>query len=618
MFSGTAIGVVLEANGNEVPKSGAEMMRVLAKLGEFAQLPVTYSAVDLQSGLTKPRVLLTQRPSAVLPPKPVAKPNPAFPDFFALPDFDPPSPTQAPVNTGALTKPNLEGRLFLAANMEKLNGQLTVKTFEFISWNSRKQKFDFGFIECDEKEAQIRLVDGVRCFSCHKNKGPILGQGPWSNTPHNDKLRSSVATSLNINLQSLCLPDTIGQPTRLDTGFDRNIVKQRSAAVDGFSLLIPQGPAVDAGVRVGGDLIRDRDIYRAMARTPDGRRGLTVLLGAIAAPGPLDRNSQSVKQTLDQTFSDTYSNFAHKWLAVQKAGTDTLVDFNPSGSMGSLQQVTTGSAGGWGGGSTLQTDLRVVWSGTPKQTTDYDAKRADGEHGLPSTRQPSNPKAFVKPPVALPPKPSAAVSAVGLARLIGLTEGDRAFLASQLSDAAQRIGKKTTPAAVAKDVFAGPQFSVVFTAGEIPDREDFKDRFVTGLNAVLKAKGAQEFVVARADYASGPNVAPVAGKEEAEPVVVATTACLRCHDVKGAGKVAFNPIPLLAFDPLDKTSRETWAKATPAKTRAVVLARMVKRLSEDRDMPPEDSAEYDQFRTKNPAALDAAKAWVEAELLKAK
>ena len=50
IFAGMSIGVVLEANGNEVPKSGEQMMKVLDKLGDFAQLPVTFSAVDLQSG----------------------------------------------------------------------------------------------------------------------------------------------------------------------------------------------------------------------------------------------------------------------------------------------------------------------------------------------------------------------------------------------------------------------------------------------------------------------------------------------------------------------------------------------------------------------------------------
>ena len=39
------------------------------------------------------------------------------------------------------------------------------------------------------------------------------------------------------------------------------------------------------------------------------------------------------------------------------------------------------------------------------------------------------------------------------------------------------------PAPQSVEVFTGAQFGAVFTAGEIPDREDFKDRFVAGLKA---------------------------------------------------------------------------------------------------------------------------------------
>src|SRR5205823_3275129 len=147
---------------------------------------------------------------------------------------------------------------------------------------------------------------------------------------------------------------------------------------------------------------------RAMVRTADGRKALVVLLGAIAASGPLEPASQNVKVPLDQAFATNYATFAEKWLALHKAGSSTLGDFNPSGSVGSLQTVQTGSPGGWGSGSTLQSKLRVIWRGEPKQVVEYDAKRSEGEHGLPSARQPSNPKAFVRPGVALPGKPSAA------------------------------------------------------------------------------------------------------------------------------------------------------------------------------------------------------------------
>ena len=212
------------------------------------------------------------------------------------------------------------------------------------------------------------------------------------------------------------------------------------------------------------------------------------------------------------------------------------------------------------------------------------------------------------------------MNATALARLIGVTEADRIFFADQLSIAANLLNKpKVTAATLARDLFNGPQFTEVLTAGEIPDREDFKERFVKGLNEILKVQNTQGLSLVRADYASGPKVAPVPGKADAEIPVVATTACVRCHDVRGVGKAGFSPIPMLAFDPFDKDSRDAWLKANPdAKKRTPVLARMMKRLGDDKDMPPEDSAEYDAFRVKSPSDLDAVKTWLDAELKKAK
>lgn len=627
VFAGTAIGVVLAANGNEVPKNGEQMMKALAKLGPVAQLPITYSAVDLRTGLAHPRVVITPRPSsgprgAVTPGQLARPPKPADPDdgrgepaVQFGPDGVPVRPALSPIR---LTAPDLEGRLFLAANMDEKDGRLRVKTFEFISWNARKQKFDFGFIECDEVEPQIRVVDGVRCFSCHKNRGPILGQGPWSNTPHNDVVRQAVAARLGVNLTALCLPTTIGQPTDPGAGFEPGIVNAPKATVDGLSLLIPQGPAVDAAVRIGADLARDREVYRAMVRSADGRRGLVVLLAAIAAPGHLELTNQQAKVPLNQAFDTGYLAFAAKWVTAHKNDASVLHDFNPAGTMGTVRQTRGGGRGGWGGGSTLPPSSQVVWSGTADQVATYDTRRADGEPGLPSERQPSNPKAFVRPTVAPPSVPSIAVNATQLARLIGLTEGDRAFVADQLAAAARRVGRQhVTAAALARDVFGGPRFAEVLSAGGIPDREDFKDRFVKGLTEALKAHAAAGPELTRRDYASGPNVAAAAGPDEADAPVVPTTSCLRCHDVQKPGKAAFSPIPALAFDPFDKAGRDTWVKATDVRKRVPILARMQKRLSADKDMPPEDSAEYETFRAKSPADFDAVRDWLDAELKKA-
>ncbi|MCI0704291.1 MAG: hypothetical protein L0241_24800 [Planctomycetia bacterium] len=624
VYTGTAIGLVLEANGNEVPKNGEQLVKALDKLGEFAQLPVTFSAVALHTGLSNPRVVITQRPALLKGPFAGAKDvDPK--DFIVVEGAN--GPMLAPINTNELTKPNLEGRLFLAANMEKVDGKLKVKTIEFISWNSRRKKFDFGVIECNDVEPQIKLVDGVRCFSCHKNKGPILGQGPWSNTTHNDMVRAAVAKKLELPNAGLIAmsPDgmkvainiDLGQPRRLDTGFLTN--NARGATFDGMSVFVPQGPAVDAGVRLGAELIRDREVFRYMARTADGRRGVVVLLSAIVAPGELDKTNDKVKAELNLEFSANYSTFVDYWRSVHKTSSSTLVDFNPSGSIGTLKNIQTFSPGGWGSGPTLQSHLMIVWSGDEQKVMEYDTRRTTGDHGIPSKHQPSNPKAFIPALAPVPRTPSVAVNAMAMARVIGLTEGDRTFFSEKLSEASGRINKpKETPAKIAKDLFSGPAFADALSVGDIPDREDFKDRFLKGLNLILKAHKTDEFQLVRREYASGPNVAPVPGKEEREPPIIATTACLRCHDVRGPGKVVFNPIPKLDFDPFDKNAREAWVKFTDAKKRQAVLTRLLKRLEVDRDMPPEDAIEFDQFRTKKSADFDATVKWIKDELEKTK
>ena len=75
---------------------------------------------------------------------------------------------------------------------------------------------------------------------------------------------------------------------------------------------------------------------------------------------------------------------------------------------------------------------------------------------------------------------------------------------------------------------------------------------------------------------------------------------------------------VLAFDPFDKLSRETWVRNNEAKKREQVLSRMLKRVAADKDMPPEDAPEYEKFRTKDQAGFDALKDWLEAELKNAK
>lgn len=679
-YDHTAFGAVIKANDNRVPASGAELVAALQKIGDFAQLPIPFSAVNSTSSLTTPRVVLAPRPGGRVAPdapaggedrvpavqrrpvKPVGKDAPKVGGFGNLGGFGgaqiggfgggqiggfggfgPFAPSRAvpvsPIDTSRATEASVEGRLFLAANMEKTTGgQFRVKSIEVISWNSRKQRFDFGVVECNTPAPEFQVLDGVRCFTCHKNQGPILGQGPWSNSTHNDVVRAAALRALDVpglNGKAVLPGDPNGPPkfsatlaaTEPPGGWsaglrnDPLLAELKEATThDGISLVVPEPEACDAAVRQGAELIRDRDVYRAMTRSGDGRRALGVLFAAIASPLPIEQSNARAKRDLDLTFSSNFTAFGDEFIAAHKAGVNTLGDFSPSGSIGTLRTVTSNQPTGWGGGSSQRTDTVLTWGGNTKIVGEYDARRAAGDPAMPSARQPSNPRAFLRPQAAMPAKPSTAVSAVSLARTIGLTEGDRKFMAAALATVANEVDRpKVTPASLAKEVFATPHFQDALKANTVPDREDFKDRFAAAVADVAAAYKIGHLVkLARTDYASGPSVALPPGQDARDAAVVPTTACLRCHDVSGAGRPAFNPIPKLAFDPFDKSAREVWVKSNDAGKREQVLARMLKRVGADKDMPPEDAPEYERFRAKDAAAFDALRDWLEAELKRAK
>jgi hypothetical protein len=612
-FDATALGAVLRANGNEIPKSGEDLVRVLHQVGDFAQLPVPFSAVAMTSGLTHPRVILAPRIKGDAHPDnsgPMDPPN-AAPTHPSHSGKATTTPTIRPLSTTALNQPNIEGRLFFAANMERTTASdIRVKTVEFISWNSRKKRFDFGVIDYTTTEPEIKFLDGVRCFSCHKNKGPILGSGPWSNTTNNDVVRDAAKLALKLPKRS--------KPTASEDDTDPTALLKAQTTFDGMSLIVAEPEAVDAAVRLGSDLVRDRAIYRAMLKSADGRKAFGFLLSAIVDPQPIDKSYREIKQSLDLAFNNSYANFGNDVVAINSASSSTLHDYNPSGSIGTLQ-TTSGKPAGWGRGSTRPANTTVIWSSSTDKVITYDSRRAAGDPAMASPRQPSSPKAFIHPPTTVPARPSATVSAISLARVMGLTEADRAFLSQILADTAQRINKpnKVTAATLAREVFGGPSFADNWKTGDIPDREEFKDRFVAGLTAVANTYQLTEGLkVDRHNYASGPNCMPVPGKEDREPEIVPTTACLRCHDIRGVGKPVFNPIPMLAFDPLDKRSREAWVLNADAKQKQPILDRMLKRLVTDKDMPPEDSLEHDLFRVKEPASFNAVKEFLETELMK--
>jgi hypothetical protein len=423
----------------------------------------------------------------------------------------PPAPAARLLGDAPPNWPHLDGRLFLAVNTAPAPaGKLRARTVEFISWNSAALKFDFGVIEdMGTGSPRLTILDGVRCFTCHKNRGPIFGVSPWSNT--------------------------VDEP----------------------------GVEVDAAARHGAELLHNRELAKLLSKSADGRKALVALLSGVVANRAID-SDRAVRNELNLLTLTDFLRDAH---ALNKAApSGFLADFGPT-------------------------------AGRPPQVAvAYDAARRAGNHGLPAAHRPSNPRAFVRPVPVAPQRPSDVLSAAQVARAIGLSESDREFLAIMTAEKDL------------KDLFAAPAFADVLATGVLPDREDFKDRVI----AALKLGSGS-----RARWAWGPKRDPnFVAARDARPVP--THACLACHDVKGQKAGGFGPIPPLAFDPLDASARAAWAKTAPPAKRAEVLAHLYKRVEQERDMPPEDSAEHEAYRGKTPAALAGLKEWLERELKGAK
>jgi hypothetical protein len=588
----SAIAAVVEANGGKPPRTGEELWKALTKLGKFAQLPVVFSAVRLASGIASPRIIIA-------------------PVINGLSDAD-------------VTKPNLDGRLYLAANMERGdNGSdPRVTSVEFISWNTQRRRYDFGMIENmgGESESELRIVDGGKCFTCHKNRGPILGITPWSNTTHHRLNRALV-----INQFQLASVQPAG-------GVD-------SSRVDGMALASPEAELVDRSTRLGTLLQLNRETFRLMNKWSEGRKRFVAMLLVILEPVSLDSDNRSAKLVVDQWAADSsYDRFAKEWMTLAKStNSGLLADFVPTRIYDwnrPPKPLPTPPPGGFTSpkqAREFESRLKLAKSGQQfaelqaaknmEIIAKYDRARSSGTIGMPASAQPSNPRAFIRPSFSVSHKPSTMVNPLMLAGTIGLTEGDRFFLTGALNDAVQRVNKpKATAAVLARAVFEGPEFADVLAGGELPDRDEFKDRFVVGLDQHLRTQYpfTQGLPVKRADYASGPAYNPKAG-EERELAVVPSTACLRCHEVRGSAKRApFDVIPPLAFDPLDKTAREAWVKTAGEQRRLEVLSRLTERIHEDKDMPPEDSPEHDLFRVKQAAAFEELKQFLTSELSRAK
>jgi hypothetical protein len=459
----SAIRAGLDANNGKPPGTGDELWKALEKVGKFAQLPVVFSSVRLDSGLSNPRVVIT--------------------------------PIMGGLGNAALDRPSTHGRLYLAANMEKgaNGGDPRVTSVEFISWNSLRRQFDFGFIESmGGGTPRLQIVDSGRCISCHKTRGPILGEKKWSNTTDSFGLRLLVADKLRLRPLSPNAPVPAGGRER----------------IDGMALAIPQAQLVDNAVRVGSLHRLNRETFHLMNRYPLGRKAFVAMLVAISHSGPLDANARPAKTVVDQWGNDqSYLKFAADWVAVAKTmNTGILINYSQVGPLRVEWAPKTIKAG------RLVSDLtNIMVLEELQKLRDADAVRAAGRFRMPSAAQPSNPRAFRPTLVKAAQRPSMMVNPVMLANTVGLTEPDRKYLAEELAYAAKKIRKENvTAATLARAVYEGPEFADVLEGGPLPDRDEFKDRFVAGLGTLMKSRNptTEPFNPNRKEYASSPRYDP--------------------------------------------------------------------------------------------------------------
>jgi len=588
----SAIYALLAVNDGKPPATGDQLWKSLVKIGNFAQLPIVFSAVKLDSTLSNPRVVIAHLASRI--------------------------------SAADANKPNLVGRLFLVANMEKPpKGDPRVTSVEFISWNTARRQFDFGLIENmgGEGKPEFRIVDGGRCFACHKNRGPILGEAPWTNSVLHPIMRNLVAGKLNIVSQ---IPPNSPPATR--------------NRIDGMALVSPEAVAVDVAVGLGRELRNYREVFRLMNRSPAGRQAFLALLEGILEQGVLEGGNAEIKRRVNAWETDPSESFFHfqndvrELLKTSNSGVlNDFAGFNknmPKGGLwGSSHQHTYSSpmTGFRSLSDALQVQINAFRTSVNKAAlqvakanaiVEYDNSRSEGKPDMPSTALPSNPKAFSSKIPAFPRSPSGMVNTFLLADTIGLTEGDRFFMTKALDEGAGQFLENVSTKSLARAVFEGPEFADVLAGGPLPDRDDFKDRFVAGLDKLLKTKYMSKsgFNPNRRDYAYGPRREQNAAAE-VEVAIVPKTACLRCHEAGTAGKArSFELIPALSFDPLDANAREMWMKLTPKERKQDILSLLQKRLFKDADMPPKDSPEHELFRIRDAAAFDKLKTFLEAEL----
>jgi hypothetical protein len=234
------------------------------------------------------------------------------------------------------------------------------------------------------------LVDGVKCFSCHKTKGPILGGARG----HDDPQLAAADSGLRLLGGEAAKPEPgPGLGGRFPPGFDLGPDRGRFGDID---VLSAQAFKVDEHVRLGAERLRNREAFRLSARYPGGSKLLASMLGGLVTPVaggrpgevrpplgglgiptavPLAKVDQDMKGKIDAALRS--SGYGTRWLEHQKASPSSiLLDFSPAGPKPPRSTVE--------------------WGGTPAAVRKYDESRATVPVVLPSNSQPSSPKAFQK------------------------------------------------------------------------------------------------------------------------------------------------------------------------------------------------------------------------------
>jgi len=147
-----------QSTGKEYPETPQEWESAMSRFGSVEGIPMPFSRAPSPTDSQHPRLLYR-----------IAG-----------------APTQPGV-------PDLSSRFFLGITYDgAFNKTAEVQSFTLPQRTGEQPKFRFGLIQrgVDGNPHGTFEGDEIRqCFTCHKSRGPIFGENPWSNTPFNPEVQ---------------------------------------------------------------------------------------------------------------------------------------------------------------------------------------------------------------------------------------------------------------------------------------------------------------------------------------------------------------------------------------------------------------------------------------------